>query len=68
MGPVGTMGSTPLGAWIFMQKSSQEYKAVLTSQNLTLFWSLYFVICLDIILTKCLKGLKYQKSLFVSKF
>ena len=68
MGLVGTMGSIPLGAWIFMQKTSQEYKAVLTSQNLTLFCSLYLVFCPDVILIKCLKGLKYQKSLFVSKF
>ena len=35
---------------------------------LSFFYSVFLSFCLDITLIKCLKGLKCQKSLFVSKF
>ena len=48
----------------FLISTSQKCETALTLQNL--FICLSF--CVDITLTKCLKSLKYPKSLFVSKF
>ena len=61
MGQVGTMGSIPLGG---LDIYAENIARVQDCPDVTKFNSFpVFVFCLDIMLIKCLKGLKNQKSL-----